>query len=143
MKEQEQTFFKIVSSEVSVHRDFQLVAGKLLKIDVVQKGPEMFCADSIDAAVVAKALKAGKISKPFTSINVTEATEDDLKAAKAIRPELAPNVEGWIKFLKDGATPPPPLRIEIVNASELQKDTVVTLRRDESGKLTAATAVKV
>jgi hypothetical protein len=139
----EQTFFKIVSSEVSVHRDFQLVAGKLIKIDVAQKGAEFFCADEIDAAVVAKALKAGKISKPFASINVTEASEEDLVAAKAIRPDLAHNVEGWIKFLKDGATPPPPLRIEIVNASELQKDTVVTLRRDESGKLTAATAVKV
>jgi hypothetical protein len=58
-------------------------------------------------------------------------------------PDQAHNVDGWIKFLKDGAIPPPPLRIEIVNASELQKDTVVTLRRDESGKLTAATAVKV
>jgi hypothetical protein len=111
--------------------------------NVAQKGAEFFCADEIDAAVVAKALKAGKISKPFVSINVTETTEEDLVAAKAIRPDLAPNVEGWIKFLKDGATPPPPLRIEIVNASELQKDTVVTLRRDQSGKLTAATAVKV
>jgi hypothetical protein len=139
----EQTFFKIVSSEVSVQRDFQLVAGKLLKIDVVQKGPEFFCSDEIDAAVTAKALNAGKISKPFLAVNVTEATEEDLVAAKAIRPDQAHNVDGWIKFLKDGATPPPPLRVEIVNAGELQKDTVETLRRDESGKLTAATAVKV
>ena len=139
----EQTFFKIVSSEVSVRRDFQLVAGKLLKIDVAQKGPEFFCSDEIDAAVTAKALNAGKISKPFLSVNVTEATEEDLVAAKAIRPDQAQNVDGWIKFLKNGATPPPPLRVEIVNASELQKDTVVTVRRDESGKLTSATAHKV
>ena len=139
----EQTFFKIVSSSVSLRRDFQLVAGKLLKIDVAQQGPEFFCADEVDAAVVAKALNAGKISKPFLSVNVTEATEDDLVAAKAIRPDQAQYAEGWIKYLKDGVTPPPPLKIEIVNASELQKDTFVTLRRDEAGRLTAATAHKV
>jgi hypothetical protein len=73
------------------------------------------------------------------SINVSEATEEDLVAAKAIRPDKAQDVEGWIKFLKNGATPPPPLRVEIVNARELEKDTVVTLKRDESGKLTGAT----
>jgi hypothetical protein len=139
----EQTYFKIVNSEVSIRRDFQLVAGKLIKIDVTQKGAEFFCADKIDAAVVAKALRAGKISKPFVTVAVTEASEDDLLAAKAIRPDQAHNVEGWIKYLKDGVTPPPPLKIEIVNASELQKDTVVTLRRDEEGKLTAATAHKI
>jgi len=143
MKEQEQTFFKIVNSEVSIRRDFQLVAGKLIKIDVTQKGAEFFCADEIDAAVVAKALRAGRISKPFVSIAVTEASEDDLVAAKAIRPDQANNVEGWIKFLKDGAAPPPPLRVEIVNASELEKDTVVTLKRDETGKLTGMTGHKV
>ena len=60
-----------------LRRDFQLVAGKLLKIDVAQQGPEFFCADEVDAAVVAKALNAGKISKPFLSVNVTEATEED------------------------------------------------------------------
>jgi hypothetical protein len=143
MKEQEQTYFKIVNSEVSIHRDFQLVAGKLIKIDVTQKGAEFYCADKVDAAVVTKALKAGKISSPFLSVNVTEATEDDLVAAKALRPEQAQYAEGWIKYLKDGATPPPPLKIEIVNASELQKDTVLTLRRDEEGRLATATAHKV
>jgi hypothetical protein len=51
-----------------------------------------------------------------------------------------------IAYIKAANVPQPepgPFRVEIVNASELQKDTVVTLRRDESGKLTAATAVKV
>jgi hypothetical protein len=139
----EQTFFKIVSSSVSLRRDFQLVAGKLLKIDVAQQGPEFFCADEVDAAVVAKALNAGKISKPFLSVNVTEATEEDLVAAKAIRPDQAQYAEGWIKFLKDGAAPPPPLRVEIVNARELERDSVVTLKRDETGKLTGVTAHKV
>jgi len=64
-------------------------------------------------------------------------------AAKAIRPDKAQDVEGWIKFLKNGAVPPPPLRVEIVNARELEKDTVVTVTRDESGQLTGATGHKV
>jgi hypothetical protein len=80
----EQTFFKIVNSEVSIHRDFQLVAGKLIKIDVTQKGAEFFCADEIDAAVVAQALKAGKISSPFVSINVTEAPRRILSQPKRL-----------------------------------------------------------
>jgi len=42
-----------------------------------------------------------------------------------------------IAYMKASNVPQPepgPLRVEIVNASELQKDTVVTVRRDESGK---------
>jgi hypothetical protein len=139
----EQTFFKTVCSGASRHREFQLIGGKLIKIDIAQKGAEFFCADEVDAAVVAKALNAGKITEPFLSVNVTEATVEDLVAAKALRPDKAQDVEGWIKFLKNGAVPPPPLRVEIVNARELEKDTVVTLKRDESGKLTGATGLKV
>jgi hypothetical protein len=37
----------------------------------------------------------------------------------------------------------PPIRVEITNASELQKDTVLRIQRDGEGKLAGATAVKV
>ena len=39
--------------------------------------------------------------------------------------------------------PAPPVRVEIANASEFSKDTVLRVQRDEDGKLTGATAVKV
>ena len=39
--------------------------------------------------------------------------------------------------------PVPPIRVEITNASELQKDTVLRIQRDGEGKLAGATAMKV
>jgi hypothetical protein len=61
-------------------------------------------------------------------------------------PSKTLELENMIAYMKASNVPQPepgPLRVEIVNASELQKDTVVTVRRDESGKLTSATAHKV
>jgi len=52
-----------------------------------------------------------------------------------------------IAYMKASNVPQPepgPLRVEIVNASEMaQKDTVLRVERDQSGNLTGAVAHKI
>src|SRR5262249_35390184 len=75
-----------------------------------------------------------------------KATEADLCAAQKTNPSITLDLENMIAYMKASNVPQPepgPLRVEIVNASEMQKDTIVTVRRDESGALTGATAHKV
>jgi hypothetical protein len=77
-----------------------------------------------------------------------EATEADLIAAKSASSSQTHEIDTLIKFLranKEAAAsePAPPIRVEITNASELTKDTVLTVTRDAEGKLAGATAVKV
>jgi hypothetical protein len=50
------------------------------------------------------------------------------------RQDQACSADALIKYLKENAQPPPPIRVELVNASELQKDTVFRIHRDDSGK---------
>jgi len=83
----------------------QLVGRKLIKVTIVQKGPEFFFEDEIEAAVVGKALRTGNATPPFLSIQLSEATEADLLAAKSACPDQAHRVDGWIKFLKQNAEP--------------------------------------
>jgi hypothetical protein len=65
-------------------------------------------------------------------------------AAKSASPDQAQNADALIKFLRQGAKPPPPIRVEITNAADLaQKDTVLRIERDSSGKLTGAIAHKI
>jgi len=71
--------------------------------------------------VVGKALRTGNASPPFLSIQLSEATEADLLAAKSACPDQAHRVDGWIKFLKQNAEPPPPIQVQFLNAAELQK----------------------
>jgi hypothetical protein len=96
----------VIGSEARGDQTFQLVGGKLIKVTIVHKGPEFFCEDEIDAAVVGKALRAGNASPAFLSIQLSEATETDLLAAKCARPDQAHNADAWIKFLKENAEPP-------------------------------------
>jgi len=135
--------YKVIESKARADQTFQLVGGKLIKVTVFQKGPEFFCTDDIDTAMVGKALRNGEASAPILSIQLSEATEADLLAAKSARPDQASNADAWIEFLKENAQPPPPIRVELVNASELQKDTVLRIHRDDSGKLESATVHKV
>ena len=58
-------------------------------------------------------------------------------------PDQADKIDALIKFLKEANKPVPSIRVEITNASELQKDTVLRVQRDDDGKLAGATAVKV
>jgi hypothetical protein len=134
---------KVIESKARADQTFQLVGGKLVKITIVQKGAEFFCKDEFSAELVQKALLNGGVSKPILPIQLSEATEADLLAAKSARPDQACNADAWIKFLKENAQPPPPIRVELVNASELQKDTVLRIHRDDSGKLESATVHKV
>ena len=48
-----------------------------------------------------------------------------------------------ICLMKASEQPPPPIRVEITNADQLQRDTVLRVQRDDTGKLTGATAIKV
>jgi hypothetical protein len=138
--------YKLLASKPSVTSSYMAVNGKVLKIVSSLQGIEIFTADESLGQIALKALETGAIKPPSVGIKITEATEADLSAAQKTCPSKTLELENMIAYMKASNVPPPelgPLRVEIVNASELQKDTVVTLRRDESGKLTAATAVKV
>ena len=107
------------------------------------KDIEAYCNDEFSAGIVSKALNNGRITPSIISISLAEATEADLVAAKSARPDQAHNADALIKFLKQGAEPPPPIRVQITNAADLQKDSVLSIRRDDSGRLAGATAHKV
>jgi hypothetical protein len=134
---------KVLEANPIAQQTFRIVAGKVIKVTLVMKDIEAFCNDEFSAEIVSKALNNGRITPSVISISLAEATEADLVAAKSARPDQAHNADALIKFLKQGAEAPPPIRVEITNAKELQKDTVLRLHRDESGKLESATAHKI
>jgi hypothetical protein len=110
----------------------------------VIKSAEVFCDNEFAAEMAEKALMAnGHMSTPNITLALDEASEADLLAAKSASPGQAHEVDALITFLRKSEQPSPPLRVEITNATELQKDTVLTVQRDREGKLAGATAVKV
>jgi hypothetical protein len=75
------------------------------------------------------------------------ATEADLCAAQKTDPSKTLELENMIAYMKASNVPQPepgPLRVEIVNASEMaQKDQVIRIERDPAGQMTHAVAHKV
>ena len=108
---------------------------------------EVFAADESLGQIALKALETGAVKPPSVSIKITEATEADLCAAQKTCPSKTLELENMIAYMKASNVPQPepgPLRVEIVNASEMaQKDTVLRVERDQSGKLTGALAHKI
>jgi hypothetical protein len=134
---------KLINSETSAVQSFRIIGGKVIKVTVVKKSAEVFCQDEFSAEIAAKALTNGGITAPHISIGFSEANESELLAVKSASPDRAQEIDRLIKFLKEGEQPPPPIRVEITNANQLQKDTVLRIHRDESGKLASATAHKI
>jgi hypothetical protein len=134
---------KVIQSETRADQNLSASWRQTDQSNHCPERPRIFCEDEIEAAVVGKALRTGNASPPFLSIQLSEATEADLLAAKSARPDQAHRVDGWIKFLKQNAEPPPPIQVQFLNAAELQKDTILRIHRDESGKLEYATAHRI
>src|SRR5690349_11463151 len=68
-------------------------------------------------------------SAPEVNISLSTATESDLVAAKSASPAQADQIDILLRVLRDGETPAPPLRIELVNASEVGKvDKILTVK---------------
>ena len=135
---------QIIGSKPYANQSFQVIGGKIIKATLVIVSAEVFCKDEISGEIAEKALIGGSISAPNIRLSLTEATESDLLTAKQASPEQSDNIDALIKVLRESDKPTaPPLRVEITNASEFSKDTVLRVQRDEDGKLTGATAVKV
>jgi hypothetical protein len=138
--------YKLLGSKPSLTSSFVAVNGKVLKFVTELSGMEVFVADEALGQIALKALETGAVKPPVVNVKITEASEADLCAAQKSCPKKTLELENLISYIKASNVPqaePGPLRVEIINAGELQKDTVLTLKRDSDGKLTAATAVKV
>lgn len=119
------------------------VNGKVFKFAFAIQGMEVFATDDLHAKVARGAIAGGRITPETVNISVTEATEADLCAAQKCFPTRTVEFEKLISYLKTSATPTTPLRVEIVNASELSKDTVLRIERNQSSVMTGAVAHKV
>jgi len=123
------------------------VDGKVLKILSELQGMEIFAADESLGQIAFKALETGAVKPPSVGIKITEATEADLCAAQKTCPSKTLELENMIAYMKASNVPQPdpgPLRVEIVNASEMApKDTVVRVERNSAGELTGAVAHKI
>ncbi len=139
--------YKLIASKPSVTSSYVAVNGKVLKILSELQGIEVFTADESLGQIALKALETGAVKPPSVGIKITEATEADLCAAQKTCPSKTLELENMIAYMKASNVPQPepgPLRVEIVNASEMsQKDTVLRVERDQSGKLTGAVAHKI
>jgi hypothetical protein len=106
-----------------------------------------YAADASLGQIALKALETGAVKPPSVGIKITEATEADLCAAQKTCPSKTLELENMIAYMKASNVPQPepgPLRVEIVNASEMaQKDTVLRLERNSAGELTRAVAHKI
>jgi hypothetical protein len=138
--------YKLLGSKPSVTSSFVAVNGKVLKFVTELTGMEVFVKDEALGQIALKALETGAVKPPSVGIKITEATEADLCAAQKSCPKNTLELENLIAYVKASNVPtqePGPLRIEIVNPEALDRDQVVTVRRDPDGKLTGLTAVKV
>jgi len=138
--------FRILHSEPSNTTTYVPVNGRVFKFDCELFGTEVFAADALLGKIVSDALLTGSVTPPSVEIKISEATEADLCAAQKQMPSKTLEFEQLLAYTKASNVPPPepgPLRVEIVNAGEFQKDTVISVRRDQSGQLAGATAVKV
>jgi hypothetical protein len=99
-----------------------------------------------DSKVAAFAIGRKQLTPPW---KLDEATEADLIAAKNAAPAKTHDSDTLIKFVKaakeaEAKAAESPIRVEITNASDFaEKDTVLRVERDQSGKLTGAVAHKV
>ena len=137
---------KIIGAKPFANQTFKVTAGRVVKMSLVLKGTEVWCKDEISAEIAEKALIGGSVSVPNITLSLTEATEAELIAAKSLAPEQVDKIDVLLNFMKANEQPPqpaPPLRVEITNPDQLQRDTVLTVRRDAEGKLVSATAAKV
>jgi hypothetical protein len=139
--------YKLIASKPSATLSYVVVNGKVFKFAFAIQGPEVFTADAQLGKIAENALVAGSVTAPSVGIKITEATEADLCAAQKTNPSKTLELENMIAYMKASNVPQPepgPLRVEIVNASEMaQKDTVVRVQRDSSGTLTGAIAQKI
>jgi hypothetical protein len=139
--------YKLFQSEPTAHQFFKVVGGKVIKATLVIKGTDISAADEYLADIALKALMSGSVTTPKASLDMDEATEEDLIAVKTQTPSLTHGVDALIKYLRAAkaaeAGTTPPLRVEISNAADFVKDTVVSVERGQDGKLTGATAHKV
>jgi hypothetical protein len=139
---------KLISSDPYAQQIFKVVNGKVIKATLVIKGTEVFSSDEHTGEIALKALMTGAITRIVVNIALDEATEADLIAAKNVVPAKTHEIDTLIKFVRAAKDPEAqaaerPIRVEITNATELQKDTVLQIHRDESGKLESVTAHKI
>ena len=139
--------YKLIGSKPTTSTSYMAVNGKVFKMAFAIQGTEVFTADAQLRKIAENALVAGSVTPPSVGIKITEATEADLCAAQKTCPSKTLELENMIAYMKASNVPQPepgPLRVEIVNASEMaQKDTVLRVERDQSGKLTGAVAHKI
>src|SRR5262245_5759904 len=139
--------YELIAPKPSVTSSYVAVNGKVLKILSEFQSMQLFTADELLGKIALKALATGAVTPPSVRIEITEATEADLCAAQKLCPSKTLELENMIAYMKASNVPQPepgPLRVEIVNASEMaQKDTVLRVERDQSGKLTGAVAHKI
>jgi len=140
---------KLISSEPYAQQIFKVVNGKVIKATLVIKGTEVFSSDEYTGEIALKALMTGAITRTVVNVALDEATEADLIAAKNAAPAKTHDIDTLIKFVRatkdaEAQAAERPLRVEIANASDFaEKDTVLRVERDQSGKLTGAVAHKI
>lgn len=119
----------------SANLSFQVIDGKVLRVAMAtQTHPTFYTFHN------------GQVDQTATDITLSVgfATEAELIAARAMVPAAtAGQIDVLLKLVREGAQPPAPIRVEITNADAFQKDTILTVKRDDSGKLSGATAMKV
>ena len=126
---------QILAGNQSASLGFHAAAGKVMRIAVVTKTHPIFYTWRNNSV---------EHSAPEITVSTGFATEAELIAARSMVPaKQAGQIDVLLKIVRDGVTPPAPIRVEITNADQLQKDTILTVKRGEDGKMSGATAMKV
>jgi hypothetical protein len=108
---------------------FQVVDGKVLVAAFQMKQHDVFYT-----------WNNGEVEQAAPEINLSLniATEEQLIAARAMVPAAqAGQIDILLKIVRDGETPPAPLRVEIVNPDKIGADRVLTIKRTDDGKMAA------
>jgi len=126
---------QILAGGQSASLGFHAIDGKAVRVAVVTKLHPIFYTWH-DRNV--------EHSAPEITVSTAFATEAELIAARSMVPAAqAGQIDVLLKMVRDGVTPPAPIRVQITNAADLQKDTILSIKRDDTGKMSGATAMKV
>jgi hypothetical protein len=138
--------YKLLGSKPSTSSSFVAINGKVLKFTTQVSGTEIFVRDEALGQIALKAIETGGIKPPVVNVKIEAASESDLNAAQKTCPSKTLELENLIAYVKASNVPvaePGPLRIEIVNPEALDRDQIVTVKRDGDGRIASLTGVKV
>ena len=126
---------QIMGGSTSASLMFQAVDGKVIATGLQMKFSDMFYTWSS---------RKVEYDEPHITVSSGFATEAQLLQARSMVPAVqVGQIDALLKMVRDGVTPPAPIRVEITNTDQLQRDTILSIKRDDTGKVSGATAMKV